>query len=173
MHTPLRVLTTPPSACQLQPLPCHSGGRGCGVLAATEPPVGLSPTPEPQGSESWAPHWGPVQGLPAPPQGHPVVSEPIRRRGRPGRCHESDGRAQGRWGVLACQGPRGSGFPGPAGPGGAQAEGAGRAEAQPRGGLGAAHRLWVGERPQAVIVLLSCSVPQPQVHRLAVHHHIG
>lgn len=36
-----------------------------------------------------------------------------------------------------------------------------------------AHRLRVGERPEAVIVLLACGVPQPQVHRLTVHHHIG
>lgn len=36
-----------------------------------------------------------------------------------------------------------------------------------------AHRLWVGERPEAVVVLLACGIPQPQVHRLTVHHHIG
>lgn len=35
------------------------------------------------------------------------------------------------------------------------------------------HRLRVRERPQPVIVLLSSSIPQPQVHRLAVNHHVG
>ena len=35
------------------------------------------------------------------------------------------------------------------------------------------YRLRVGQRSQAVIVLLSGRIPQPQVHRLAVHHHVG
>lgn len=57
-----------------------------------------------------------------------------------------------------------------------------RAHGHPTGGSresggrcrgGAAHRLWVGERPQAVIVFLPGCVPQPQVHWLAVHHHVG
>lgn len=39
--------------------------------------------------------------------------------------------------------------------------------------LRAAHRLWVGEWPEAIVVLLPGRVPQPQVHRLAVHHHVG
>ncbi|RNA30213.1 hypothetical protein BpHYR1_000867 [Brachionus plicatilis] len=33
--------------------------------------------------------------------------------------------------------------------------------------------LRIRQRPQAVIVLLAGRVPQAQVHRLSVHHHIG
>ena len=33
--------------------------------------------------------------------------------------------------------------------------------------------LGIGERPQPVVVLLSSSVPETQVDRLAVHHHVG
>jgi len=40
-----------------------------------------------------------------------------------------------------------------------------------RGGV--VYRLRVGEWPEAIIVLLPGRVPQPQVHGLAVHHHIG
>ncbi len=39
--------------------------------------------------------------------------------------------------------------------------------------LSLSHRLWVGKRPEPVVVLLSRRVPQPQVDGLAVHHHVG
>lgn len=32
--------------------------------------------------------------------------------------------------------------------------------------------LWVGERPQSVVVLLPRSIPETQVDRLAIHHHV-
>lgn len=54
-----------------------------------------------------------------------------------------------------------------------QAEGMETAKVRTARRGGAAHRLWVGEWPETVVVLLPSSVPQPQVHRLAVHHHIG
>lgn len=33
--------------------------------------------------------------------------------------------------------------------------------------------LWVGEWTQAVVILLSRCIPEPQVDRLPIHHHIG
>lgn len=35
------------------------------------------------------------------------------------------------------------------------------------------HRLWVGKRPQSVIVFLPCCIPEAQVHWLSIYHHIG
>lgn len=35
------------------------------------------------------------------------------------------------------------------------------------------HRLWIGKRPQSVIVLLPCCIPEAQVHWLSIYHHIG
>lgn len=35
------------------------------------------------------------------------------------------------------------------------------------------HRLWIGKRPQSVIVFLPCCIPEAQVHWLSIHHHIG
>lgn len=34
-------------------------------------------------------------------------------------------------------------------------------------------RLWVREWPQPVVILLSSSIPKPQIYRLAVNHHVG
>lgn len=33
--------------------------------------------------------------------------------------------------------------------------------------------LWVGQRPEPVVVLLSCCIPQAQVHWFPINHHIG
>lgn len=35
------------------------------------------------------------------------------------------------------------------------------------------YRLWVGQRPEPVVVLLPCCIPQAQVHWLPINHHIG
>lgn len=35
------------------------------------------------------------------------------------------------------------------------------------------YRLWVRQRAEPVVVLLSCRIPKAQVHRLSIHHHIG
>jgi len=35
------------------------------------------------------------------------------------------------------------------------------------------YRLWVGQGAESVVVLLSRRVPQAQVDRLPVHHHVG
>lgn len=60
----------------------------------------------------------------------------------------------------------------PSWPKGAARRGNRQAEAR-RGKVQGAHCLRVGERPEAVVVLLPGRVPQPQVHRLAVHHHVS
>lgn len=41
------------------------------------------------------------------------------------------------------------------------------------GNYPALYRLRVGQGPESVVVLLSCRVPQAQVHRLPVHHDVG
>lgn len=33
--------------------------------------------------------------------------------------------------------------------------------------------LWVGQRPEPVVVLLSCCIPQAQVYWFPINHHIG
>lgn len=35
------------------------------------------------------------------------------------------------------------------------------------------YRLWVGQRPEPVVVLLSCRIPQAQVYWFPIDHHIG
>lgn len=35
------------------------------------------------------------------------------------------------------------------------------------------HRLWIGKRPQSVIVFLPCCIPEAQVHWLSIYHYIG
>jgi hypothetical protein len=35
------------------------------------------------------------------------------------------------------------------------------------------YSLGIGEWPQPIVVLLPSCVPQPQVDRLSIHHHVG
>lgn len=39
--------------------------------------------------------------------------------------------------------------------------------------ISAPYYLWVGERPQSVVILLPCCVPQAQAHGYAVADHRG
>lgn len=138
---------------------------------ATEPPaaVPLSPGPPPHPPEADHPE---LSLDPCPGSACPIhwARGGARAHGRTGR-HSEDRQSRMEGGdSLSWASRGGSGFTRPSWHSRRRKQGR---EGQDHEEGGAMYRLRVGEWPKPVIVLLPSRVPQPQVHRLAVHHHIG
>lgn len=158
--------------------------------ATTEPPAGLpslfSPYPAHPGFTALGSLWKPHPGSACPthrePSGTRAPGGWDWEEGRVVRGTDGGPGAEGgvpgcAWGgqgrVLELGLRGGSGFTRPSWPKGTPHRGNRGSRGRPTRKAQGAHRLRVGEWPEAVIVLLPGSVPQPQVHRLAVHHHVS
>lgn len=166
IHAPRQALTTYPPPAIWSPAPALSLPPWRESPATTQPHADVPPSllPSPSTPRAGHPELPLVQSLPAPPTESQVVPQPKRQRGWEDRGHGKDR------GLMEGGDSSGWALRGGSGLSRQRQEGC---KAQDHEEGWAAYRLRVGERPEAVVVLLPCRVPQPQVHGLAVHHHVG
>lgn len=166
----LQGLPGPPSQgpCFLRALlttlaPCHPHTHALALALADPTPNRTGISSASKGQIAWV-RSSSLLGTPLPSEGHPQAYLTLARtfskeagltKEKQMRKTSWGGRAQVEVFEEASVSPPTPGLQGPPG--------------WPRTTYG----LRVGERPKPVIIFLPSSVPQPQVDRLPVHHHVG